>query len=599
MNISLRKKILIVSLITSLIVLTLIFFAIASYHGMLRIHDLWHKHENIHASATLQLSGINRQLGYGGMIHNLKNFILRKDPSLVPKIEKNFRQIDQHLRYLRQIALLRNEKYSLQKIEQTLKQYRKSFALTQVLVRKNLSPQEIDQQVKVDDRYANQALDALTDSIVALSLMHQEESEKVLRQAVFLSILLFFLIPPIGGMGVYLIYNLSLTSKANEKAQVAAETKNRFLANMSHEIRTPLNSMIGMTNLLYKTPLNPMQVKYLTSVRKEAQNLLGLLNDILDISKLEQQKMQLQTVHFNLQELAQEVMDSFLSESHRQGLKLQLFYDAALYPYRIGDSVRIRQVIYNLLSNAIKFTTQGGVSLTLSALEESALKITIEDTGRGIPEPQQQEIFKAFTQADNHITKHGGGTGLGMALVKEICDLLQARLSLTSEPGKGSCFTIELSLPRSTPYYLASDPSHLSPLRILVAETQEESRALIELHLSEAGHKVFFALNKEEVVECWKNNPFDLILLDMQMPEKNGYQAARAIRRLEAERGGHIPIIALTASAVLKNPEQYFLAGIDDYLSKPIDLADFEAKATSLMQATHSLGNLHRLQEKK
>jgi PAS domain S-box-containing protein len=371
--------------------------------------------------------------------------------------------------------------------------------------------------------------------------------------------------------------------EAKQEAERLAQARSEFLANMSHEIRTPMNGVLGMLNLLKESPLTDEQRDLLGTAETSAKHLLEILNDILNLAKIEAGQMKLERTPTDLKRLVRETCDMIRPQARLKGILLreELPDDAELYAY--ADPTRLRQILLNLLSNAIKFTEQGEVLATLVCLsagtEQLRLRFEVQDTGIGIPPEKQAQIFEPFRQADGSTTRKYGGTGLGLAISRKLVELMGGSMGVESEVGKGSCFWFELTLPASEPpahvrleqEMRASEPTALTGLRVLVAEDNYVNQKVIRRTLEKWGVAVEIAENGQEALEWLARAPFHLVLMDCQMPLMDGYEATRRIRAYEAPRGLHIPIIALTANALEGDREKCIECGMDDYLSKPIN----------------------------
>jgi two-component system, sensor histidine kinase len=379
---------------------------------------------------------------------------------------------------------------------------------------------------------------------------------------------------------------------AAEKANVA---KNEFLANVSHELRTPMNAIIGMTDLSLSETLSPLVREYLTTVQSSAHVLLELLNEILDLSKIEAGKFTLQNVPFRLHELVNDVVRIYNFRAADKSLELRCRISEFTPNELLGDPLRLRQILLNLLSNALKFTDQGHVAIELTAgnitPKDVRLQFSIADTGIGISAADQQRIFAPFTQVDPSSTRRYGGTGLGLAIASDLIRAMGGELSVRSELGAGSTFNFNILLQRNTesrPTFSTSEPAaaqlssakseKASPLRtqsaekltILVAEDVAANQMLIRHALGRRGHTINIANDGREAVEQASNAKFDVILMDVQMPGIDGFQATAAIRALP--EGAQVPIIALTAHAMPGDRERCLSAGMNDYLAKPLDV---------------------------
>jgi signal transduction histidine kinase/ActR/RegA family two-component response regulator len=374
--------------------------------------------------------------------------------------------------------------------------------------------------------------------------------------------------------------------KAQLAAEAANETKSRFLMNMSHELRTPLTGILGMMQLIKSEPLTSQQQDCLNTALKSGWSLIAILNDILDLSKIEARKIVLTHEPFPLRECISGAHTVLRAEAIRKGLKFTVMVDESLPEIVIGDTVRLRQVLTNLLGNALKFTTQGAVSLQVTP-KSGGITFAVTDTGIGIPTNKQHLLFKPFSQIDDSSTRNFGGTGLGLAICQELVTLMGGIISCSSTEGFGSTFTftIPLSIPVTSPAEIfqsqavisddatdtASSPNYKWP-RILLAEDDATIRKLIQLALKEQPVTIETASNGGQALELWSQKHYGLIIMDVQMPVMDGIEVTKAIRERELEQGGRIPILALTAHAYKTDREWCLAAGMDDYLAKPIDL---------------------------
>ncbi len=381
-----------------------------------------------------------------------------------------------------------------------------------------------------------------------------------------------------------------------EQARVAAETasrrKSEFLANMSHEIRTPMNGILGMTELALGTALDARQREYLSIVKSSADALLHVINDILDMSKINAGKFTVERVPFALRPVVEGAIQLVSAQAGSKGLTLSWAMTPAVPDIVLGDANRLRQVLLNLLTNGIKFTASGSVDLAVgveSAADGSELlRFAVTDTGTGIAPEQQARVFDPYAQESASTARHFGGTGLGLSICRNLVELMGGSMGLTSEPGLGSRFWFTLPCRRETLPEPAATPA-LPPAdqperrsrasRVLLVEDHPANQKLATWLLQRQGHQVTLAENGAEALKLMQALAFDLVLMDVQMPVMDGLEATRRIRELEQQRGDkHHPIIAMTAGAIVGDREKCLAAGMDDYISKPIAAALLMAK---------------------
>lgn len=367
------------------------------------------------------------------------------------------------------------------------------------------------------------------------------------------------------------------------KAEKAAESKSLFLANMSHEIRTPMNAILGYSKLLELTNLSGRQAEFVGTIKQSGNLLLAIIDDILDVAKLESNKIHLELIDFNLEELSREVIKMVLPKVEAKNIQVSLDIQKEVPSLVKGDPTRIRQILINLLGNAVKFTEEGDVSLRVSRVDSNKYKFIVKDTGIGIPSDKKDHIFDSFTQADFSTTREYGGTGLGLSICKALIELMGGEISVESEEGRGSSFTFTIQLEEagsfrgnrsavgSTDKVESSGTCSCKRKRILAAEDNHLNKDLLVRYLTILKVEFTIVDNGQEAVDILRQHPedFDLCLMDLQMPVMNGFEATRIIK---TEINSGLPVIALTAAVLEEDRLRAEKAGVDAFVAKPIEL---------------------------
>jgi len=390
---------------------------------------------------------------------------------------------------------------------------------------------------------------------------------------------------------------------AKNQAENSAKIKDQFLANMSHEIRTPMNGVIGMAKLLENTPLSAEQKCFLDNISISASNLLVIINDILDFSKIEAGKMELEEIEFNLSNIIDTLNVVYTKTTADKRLYFKLNIDDNVPKMLWGDPTRLTQILNNLIGNAVKFTEYGGITLTIKSREMSHnfthLKFIVSDTGIGIPQEKQDLIFKSFSQASSDTTRKYGGTGLGLTISRQLALMHKdGNLTVSSQIDKGStfCFDVTYKQSNATPEPIVKTTERPKPIegknrvKVLLAEDNEINQLFVKTILKPY-FDVYSAENGKIVVDWLRKEDFDIILMDLHMPEMDGYQATSEIRKMDDERINNIPIIALTAAAIKGEREKCIDSGMNDYISKPFNPDELIDKIFSLVTPSENIAN--------
>ncbi|NVK17729.1 MAG: response regulator [Methylocystaceae bacterium] len=525
------------------------------------------------------ISTLSSEIGYGGFIHNFKNYVLRRDPSYKEKAEQNYQRATKQINDLKQANLGANFTKELDDIRYTIDQYFKNLMI--------LSPDLISDQVTMDDRLVKvddslaiegfRKIYQLQSKVTQTTLELAKEKEQAAQHFISYGYILILNILATAALIFALIHRIQTQT---HKAERASQAKSDFLLTMSHEIRTPLNGILGLIQLLNVKKLTREEKHQFGLIQSSGELLLGILNNVLDLDKMEKDKLRLEQVPTDLDYLLQTTTDFYKNLASENGLLLNYYSNLQDAGYLMCDPTKLRQVLSNLLSNALKYTKEGRIEVyaCVSKLQSQQdrrfcnIKIEISDTGIGMNEDKCEEVFDKYKN-----------NGLGLVIVKELVKLMDGEISLISTPNKGTEFTIQIPFAKATKEELQHhktkrlNPNHsMSGLRALVAEDNLVNAVVAKGFLEHMGLMVSVAHDGYEATRLFKEKSPDLILMDINMPHLDGLEATKAIRQMS--NGHDVPILALTADAFTQTKEKCMQVGMNGVITKPFTFEHFKQR---------------------
>lgn len=527
------------------------------------------------------LANLNADIGYGGFIHNFKNYVLRRDEVYRLNVLKNYENALSHISILREILSTQQELQALDQIEMVLATYKEKLAgLSPVRTLSRLSRD--DAQVRVDDGPALKAFGDIYQSVtkrtqqVLYEVRSKEEDVSTYVKLGYLMVLLVI------GMTVFILFLVDQVTSRYRDAELASEAKSEFLSAMSHEIRTPLNGILGLVQLLNINKFTKEERYHLTLIQSSGQLLLSMLNNVLDLTKIEAGEVELENVPVDVNYTLSMTTDFYNNLGSEKGVLVNYHSTLEDGSYWMCDPTKLRQVVSNLLSNAIKFTHEGQIDVNVFEVERmnasdpnlSRICIEVSDTGIGMTAASLAQVFDKFKQADSSTTRNYGGSGLGLSIVKEISTLMGGDVRADSQWGKGSVFRVTLPLKRAKLQDLEIEEISgvngilpLEGLRVLIAEDNIVNSAVAKGFVENMGMKVTIAHDGVEALQLFEKIKPDLILMDVNMPNMDGLEATRQIRQEEA--GKDVPILGLTADAFSHTKQKCLEAGMNGVVHKP------------------------------
>lgn len=530
------------------------------------------------AETTLQhLAVLSSEIGYGGLIHNFKNYVLRRDPIYKENATKNFQEIIKRINLLKQDDTKNAYRDDLEIILTTVEKYKANLDLLPPLLEEN-SLALNDRHVRIDDNPAKQAFTTIYSVITeqtksALALARQKEITAHNFIMTGYGLVIFILVATL-----FIMRLIKHVEDESQKAIAANKAKSEFLSTMSHEIRTPLNGVLGLVQLLNLNNFSEEEKNHLSLIQSSGELLLGLLNNVLDLNKIEAQHIKLEQLPTDVDFLLRNTTGFYKNFASENGLLLEYKSNLKEGQYFLCDPTRLRQIISNLMGNALKFTEEGYITLSaeLAHLEGKSyqLNICVTDTGIGIATEAQEQIFEKFTQADASTTRNYGGSGLGLSIVKQLVGLMDGDIELNSKKGVGSTFNLRIPVQLASADDVEASKAYdlnvfhsMKGLKALVAEDNIVNAVVAKGFLENLGLVVTIAQDGVEAEQAYQKKTPDIILMDINMPRQDGFITTQQIRKME--QGRHVPILALTADAFSETRDKCMQAGMDGVIIKP------------------------------
>lgn len=563
--------------------LILLSVTLLQFKQIKNIEQKWESFQSEVDKREVYISGIKDLLGYGGTIHNFKNFLLRGDSRYQIKADATFRESEVLFQKYKDLATVSNEELiRINDIYTTMLAYHKGISKVSALKKQGATINEIDKKVKVEDAKAINAFKWLSKNQrklkneATVGMHHSTKQAKYILFSTFVFSVVFILF-------ITIYSNLKLI-EAKKRAEYASKLKANFLSNMSHEIRTPMNGIIGFTGMLLDQKLPNEAEGQVKLIQNCGESLMAIINDILDFSKIEAGKLSIENSSFNIKKCTNNTARLFDHMLAYKSVYLTTKIDDTIPTSVIGDSLRVKQVLTNLISNSVKFTENGEISISVrrKPINDNQFEIlfAVKDTGIGIPQEAQDRMFNLFEQADQTTTKKYGGTGLGLSISKKIVNLMGGKIWLESEEGVGTTFYF--TIPTSQGEEIESKGNELSwsnngeeideNLRILIAEDNKVNQMLIKKILAKLGYKKIRVVeNGKLAYESICNAKYDIVFMDIQMPVMDGYEATEKIVQ-DPNLSDHPPIYGLSANVLKEDKDKAIACGMDGYLEKPIDI---------------------------